>query len=70
MLKGILISLKKKKDTVSLLSGYKRKFEGWQPEMAKQVMESRLADKVCLELTGTIKRKIRHDDRSVGGMYI
>ncbi|KAI7888016.1 uncharacterized protein EV154DRAFT_518973 [Mucor mucedo] len=52
-------------DTVNLLSGYKRKFEGWQPEMAKQVMEARLADKVCLELTATIKRKIRHDDKSI-----
>ncbi|KAG2206861.1 hypothetical protein INT47_007618 [Mucor saturninus] len=55
-------------DTVNLLSGYKRKFEGWQPEMAKQVMEARLADKVCLELTATIKRKIRHDDKSISGI--
>lgn len=38
--------------------------------MAKQVMESRLADKVCLELTATIKRKIRHDDKSIAGMYM
>ncbi|KAI8082394.1 hypothetical protein BDF21DRAFT_262007 [Thamnidium elegans] len=52
-------------DTVNLLNGYKTAFEGWQPEMAKQVMESRLADKVCLELTAIIKRKVRHDDKSV-----
>lgn len=30
-------------------------------------MESRLADKVSLELTAIIKRKIRHDDKSVAG---
>ncbi|GAA5807349.1 hypothetical protein MFLAVUS_000707 [Mucor flavus] len=52
-------------DTVNLLNGCKNTFEGWQPEMAKQVMESRLADKVSLELTAIIKRKIRHDDKSV-----
>ncbi|KAI9359051.1 hypothetical protein BD770DRAFT_64423 [Pilaira anomala] len=32
--------------------------------MAKQVMESRLADKVCLELTAVIKRKNRQDGRT------
>lgn len=37
--------------------------------MAKQVMESRLADKVCLELTAVIKRKNKHDDRTEAGMY-
>lgn len=35
--------------------------------MAKQVMESRLADKVSLELTAIIKRKVRHDDKSIAG---
>jgi transcription initiation factor TFIIH subunit 1 len=56
-------------DTSQVLSGYKRKFEGWQPEMAKQVMQSRSADKVCVELTNTIKRKIRHDDKSTAGKF-
>lgn len=57
-------------DTRQLLRGYQRKFEGWQPEMAKQVMQSRSADKVCMELTNTIKRKIRHDDKSATGNSI
>lgn len=54
-------------DTKRLLSGYKRKFEGWQPEMAKLVMKPHSADKVCMELTMTIKKKARHDDKSVAG---
>ncbi|KAI7899711.1 uncharacterized protein BX663DRAFT_440692, partial [Cokeromyces recurvatus] len=57
-------------DTKTLLSGYKRKFEGWQPEMAKEqetIMQSRLADHVCIELTNTIKKKVRHYEKSASG---
>lgn len=54
-------------DTITLLVGYKRKFEGWQPEMTNQIIKPRAADKVCVELTTTIKKKIRHDDKSAAG---
>jgi transcription initiation factor TFIIH subunit 1 len=57
-------------DTSQLLRGYKRRFEGWQPEMAKQVMQSHSADQVCVELTNTIKRKIRHDDKSTADIKL
>ncbi|KAI8047662.1 uncharacterized protein B0P05DRAFT_565517 [Gilbertella persicaria] len=52
-------------DTKQLLTGMKRKFEGWQPDMARQVIKPRSADKVCMELTHVIKRKVRHDEKSV-----
>ncbi|OBZ83977.1 General transcription factor IIH subunit 1 [Choanephora cucurbitarum] len=51
-------------ETKELLNGMKRKFEGWQPDMARQVIQPRVADRVCMELTNVIKRKIRHDDKS------
>ncbi|KAI8640631.1 hypothetical protein BD408DRAFT_419387 [Parasitella parasitica] len=51
-------------DTITLLVGYKRKFEGWQPEMTNQIIKPQAADNVCLELTNTIKKKIRHGDKS------
>ncbi|CEP18809.1 hypothetical protein [Parasitella parasitica] len=51
-------------DAITLLVRYKRKFEGWQPEMTNQIIKPRAADNVCNELTNTIKKKIRHDDKS------
>jgi transcription initiation factor TFIIH subunit 1 len=54
-------------DTKHLLSGYKRKFEAWQPEMTKLTMRPDSANRVCVDLTDTIKKKIRHDDKSTTG---
>lgn len=57
-------------DTINLLVGYKRKFGGWQPEMTNDIINPRAADKVCVELTNIIKKKIRHDDRSAAGKRV
>ncbi|KAI8988724.1 hypothetical protein BDB01DRAFT_782937 [Pilobolus umbonatus] len=53
-----------KEDTQSLLNAYKRKFEGWQPQLTKPIMKNNMADNVCLELTNVIKKKIKHDNKS------
>ncbi|OAD74734.1 hypothetical protein PHYBLDRAFT_61213 [Phycomyces blakesleeanus NRRL 1555(-)] len=47
-----------------LLQSFKIHFQDWQPEMTKHVMKPKVADKVCHDLTMTIKRKTRHDLRS------
>ncbi|CAO3636561.1 unnamed protein product [Mucor hiemalis] len=57
-------------DTRQLLSGYKRKFQNWQPQMAKQVMEPKMSDKVCVSLTATIKKKIRNEDKSANDIKL
>ncbi|KAL7309972.1 RNA polymerase II transcription factor B subunit 1 [Mucor circinelloides] len=57
-------------DTINLLVGYKRKFGGWQPEMTNDIINPRAADKVCVELTNIIKKKIRHDDRSAADVKL
>lgn len=54
-------------ETKQLLSGYKRKYEGWQPDFTKQIVDSRLADKVCVDLTITIKKRIKHSEKPTLG---
>lgn len=54
-------------DTKQLLNTYKRKFEGWQPEITKQVVNPQLADRVCIELTMTIKKKIKYNEKTTIG---
>ncbi|KAI7868323.1 hypothetical protein BDF14DRAFT_1795356 [Spinellus fusiger] len=55
--------LDEKEGTV-LLNNFKLQFYDWQPEMTKHVMRPKVADKVCHDLTLSIKRKARHDLRS------
>ncbi|KAF7732507.1 RNA polymerase II transcription factor B subunit 1 [Apophysomyces ossiformis] len=47
-----------------LLNEFKAQFQAWQPELTRHVMRPKVADKVCHDLTMTIKRKIRHDQRA------
>ncbi|PHZ12085.1 uncharacterized protein RHIMIDRAFT_313605 [Rhizopus microsporus ATCC 52813] len=51
-------------ETRVLLSGYKRKFEHWQPNLSKQTIPTGAADGVCTDLTSTIKKKARHVDKT------
>ncbi|CEG70981.1 hypothetical protein RMATCC62417_06783 [Rhizopus microsporus] len=51
-------------ETRELLSGYKRKFEHWQPNLSKQTIPTGAADGVCTDLTSTIKKKARHVDKT------
>ncbi|KAI8887742.1 hypothetical protein K501DRAFT_241856 [Backusella circina FSU 941] len=51
-------------DTKNLLNGFKATFQAWQPNMAKQVVNARAADRVCDELTTIIKKKMRYSDKA------
>ncbi|SAM04691.1 hypothetical protein [Absidia glauca] len=47
-----------------LVSGFKRHFEGWQPELTKHVMNPKVADRVCMNLTDRVRKRSRYYEKS------
>ncbi|CAO3595342.1 unnamed protein product [Absidia cylindrospora] len=52
------------KEAEKLVSGFKRHFEGWQPELTKHVMNPKVADCVCLNLTDRVRKRSRYYEKS------
>ncbi|KAI8981827.1 hypothetical protein BDF20DRAFT_863451 [Mycotypha africana] len=58
-------------DTKKLLEGYKHEFENWRPDLVTgqdNFVKKRVADAVCEELTDTIKKKARYNEKSATDM--
>ncbi|KAI8339712.1 hypothetical protein BC941DRAFT_421236 [Chlamydoabsidia padenii] len=47
-----------------LVSGFKHHFEGWQPELTKHVMNPKVADRVCMNLTDRVRKRSRYYEKS------
>ncbi|CAO3638956.1 unnamed protein product [Cunninghamella echinulata] len=58
------ISKINKMDAEKIVSGFKKHFKGWQPELTKHVMDPKIGDKVCMDLTERIRKRKEYDGKS------
>ncbi|CAO3614392.1 unnamed protein product [Cunninghamella blakesleeana] len=53
-----------KMDAENIVVGFKNHFKGWQPELTKHIMDPKIGDRVCMDLTERVRKRKEYDGKS------